>query len=154
MAPGDTTGLFTINGNFTESGTSATFLENIMGAGQNGQLVVNGDVFLLGTLDVDLLNGFIPQSDESWVLMQYTGALSGVFATDIFPEDGFDWSVVYDAADHEVLLDVTGVGTGGSGGTGGGGTNPTPEPGTLLLMAVGAAMLVLLQKTRRAEEVA
>ena len=154
MAPGDTTGLFTINGNFTESGTSATFLENIMGAGQNGQLVVNGDVFLLGTLDVDLLNGFIPQSDESWVLMQYTGALSGVFATDIFPEDGFDWSVVYDAADHEVLLDVTGVGTGGSGGTGGGGTNPTPEPGTLLLMAVGAGILVLLQKTRRAEEVA
>jgi hypothetical protein len=153
MAPGDPTGRFTIYGNFTESGSAATLLENITGAGQNGELAVNGDVFLTGTLDVNLLNGFVPESDQTWVLMQYTGGLSGAFATDIFPEDGFDWSVVYDAADHEVLLDLRGV-SGGSGGSGGGAGMATPEPGTLILMAAGAAMLSLLQKIKKTEEAA
>jgi fibronectin-binding autotransporter adhesin len=145
MAPGDSTGLFTINGSLTDT-SSASFLEDIMGTGpgQNGELKVTGDVTLAGALDVDLLNSFVPQSDGSWVLLQYDGTLTGMFSGEVFPSDGLDWSVVYDTADHEVLLDVTGVEGGG------GGTNvPEPSTGALLLCAV-AVMFACSRLRKRA----
>jgi subtilase-type serine protease len=144
MAPGDSTGLFTINGSLTDT-SSASFLEDINGAGpgQNGELKITGDVTLAGSLDVDLLNGFVPQADGSWVLLQYDGTLTGMFSGEVFPSDGLDWSVVYDTADHEVLLDVTGVESGGGGGTN------VPEPGTGALLLSAVAMMLACSRFRK-----
>ncbi len=144
MAPGDTTGLFTINGSLTDT-SSASFLENIMGTGpgENGELKITGDVTLAGALDVDLLNGFVPQSDGSWVLLQYDGTLTGIFSGQVFPSDGLDWSVVYDSADHEVILDVTGVESGGGSGTN------VPEPSTFALLATTVLLFAIIECRRR-----
>ncbi len=89
MAPGDSPGTFTVNGNYTQTAT-ATFLEEIAGtgAGQFDMLVVDGNLTLDGTLDVEFLNGFTGAVGDSFTLISFTGSRTGEFRFGDFPALG------------------------------------------------------------------
>jgi hypothetical protein len=75
-------GLLTIDGNYTQ--TAAGVLTIAIGGrtagAEYGQLVVSGSVSLDGTLTVNLVNGFVPQSGDGFAVVTF-GSGSGVFAT-------------------------------------------------------------------------
>jgi hypothetical protein len=76
-----TAGALTINGNYTQ--TAAGVLTVDIGGRTAGaeydQLVVSGSVSLDGTLTVNLVNGFVPQSGDAFAILTF-GSGSGVFA--------------------------------------------------------------------------
>ena len=59
------------------------------------QVAVIGDVSLGGTLDVTLLNGFVPEDDDNFVILEYTGSLTGTFATVNLPAAISTWLIYY-----------------------------------------------------------
>jgi hypothetical protein len=130
MQPGgaSTPGALVINGNYD---SNAAFNELISGSG-NGLLIVNGSSTLDSgaVLNIDLLGGFTPFNGETFILMDYFSG-SGTFAnapTTGFQMDGFNWTIAYNLTD--IVLDAgSPIGT------------PTPEPGTLVLLAIGLAGL-------------
>jgi hypothetical protein len=88
---------FTVNGNFT-MGNSATLGIQVggTGAGQSGIVAVTGVANLAGTLQVTLVNGYVPTSGDSIKIMTFTpktgtfGALTG---------DGPLFTPMYDSTD-------------------------------------------------------
>ncbi len=141
MRPGDSPGTFTINGTYKQDaqGTLDILLGGT-GAGQFGQLIVNGDAVLDGTLDVELFAGFDPESGEIFEIL--SGNISGAFANVLFPmlPDGLFFKL--DQEKNAVFLDVL-------SGTGGGGGNSVPEPGSLMLLAAGLAGLLIVRARSR-----
>jgi hypothetical protein len=72
LEPGDSPGALTINGNYTQ--TSAGVLDIEIGgpaAGQFDRLVVNGTASLAGTLNVVILNGFVPDPGTSFGVLTF-----------------------------------------------------------------------------------
>ncbi len=131
MQPGGASnpGVLVINGNYD---SNAAFNELINGAG-NGLLVVNGSSTLESgaLLNIELLGGFTPFVGETFTLMDFFSG-TGTFAnapTTGFVMDGFNWTIAYNATD--IVLDA------GSPVS----TTPTPEPGSFLLLVMGAAGL-------------
>jgi hypothetical protein len=146
MRPGDSPGTFTINGSYLQDaqGTLDILLGGT-GAGQFGQLIVNGNAVLDGTLDVELFGGFDPEAGEIFEIL--SGNISGAFAKVLFPtlSDGLFFKL--DQEKNGVFLDVL-SGTGG----GGGGTS-MPEPGSLMLLASGlAGLLGIRARSRRTDK--
>ena len=79
LSPGDSPGIFTIVGNYTQTSTGVYLLELFgPGSGQYDQLVVTGTGTLGGTLDIDLMNGFLP-SGQSFEFID-SGGLLGAFS--------------------------------------------------------------------------
>ncbi|MCI0462329.1 MAG: hypothetical protein L0Z62_35705 [Gemmataceae bacterium] len=84
VAPGDSPGIITINGNYVQSGGTL----DIETQGTNpatpdfDQLIVNGTVTLAGTLNVDLINDFWPSVGNTFRIIDNDGtdAISGTFA--------------------------------------------------------------------------
>lgn len=79
----------TIAGNYTQ--TSAGTLDIKLGgtaAGQYDQLHVKGNVSLAGTLNVSLVNNFMPTQGQSFQIITYMGTLSGDFGTKNYPTLG------------------------------------------------------------------
>ena len=113
MRPGDSPGTFTINGTYKQDaqGTLDILLGGT-GAGQFGQLIVNGNAVLDGTLDVELFGGFDPESGDIFEIL--SGNISGAFANVLFPmlSDGLFFKL--DQEKNAVFLDVL-SGTGGGG---------------------------------------
>ena len=144
MRPGDSPGTFTINGSYLQDAQGTLdILIGGTGAGQFGQLIVNGNAVLDGTLDVELFGGFDPEAGEIFEIL--SGNISGAFAKVLFPtlSDGLFFKL--DQEKNGVFLDVL-TGTGG----GGGGTS-MPEPGSLMLLASGlAGLLGIRARSRRA----
>jgi hypothetical protein len=140
MRPGDSPGTFTINGSYLQDAQGILdILLGGTGAGQFGQLIVNGDAVLDGTLDVELFGGFDPEAGEIFEIL--SGNISGAFAKVLFPTlpDGLFFKL--DQEKNGVFLDVL-------SGTGGGGGNSVPEPGSLMLLASGLAPLLLGVRAR------
>ncbi len=57
------------------------------GAGDsNGhdQIIVDGDITLSGKIEVNALNGFIPAASDTFIVLTYTGSLSGNFINQDF----------------------------------------------------------------------
>jgi hypothetical protein len=76
----------TIAGNYTQ--TSAGTLDIKLGgasSGQYDQLHVTGNVSLAGTLNVSLVNGFMPTQGQTFQILTYMGTLAGDFSTENFP---------------------------------------------------------------------
>jgi hypothetical protein len=72
LEPGDSPGTLTINGNYTQ--TSAGVLDIEIGgpaAGQYDRLVINGTASLAGTLNVVLLNGYVPGAGTSFGVLAF-----------------------------------------------------------------------------------
>ena len=74
VTPGDAPGTDTINGSFSQTSTGELDIElGGTGAGQFGQLVVNGTATLGGTLDVTLYDGFTPVAGDTFQIVTDVG---------------------------------------------------------------------------------
>jgi fibronectin-binding autotransporter adhesin len=100
-----TTGTLTINGNYTQ--TTAGVL-NVALAGTDpslyDHLAVSGTAALDGTLNVGLLNGFVPVAGNAFQIVTFA-SWSGSFATvnGLNPGNGVTLAVVYDPSDVTLL---------------------------------------------------
>jgi hypothetical protein len=101
MMPGNSTGTFALNGNYTQ--TSAGTLAEQVGwlNGLNANLFkVSGTANLAGTLALGLLSGYNPTVGDSFILMTFlsdTGTFSNVTGTNLGNNLVLD--VIYDAHD-------------------------------------------------------
>jgi hypothetical protein len=89
-------------------------------------------------LDIDLLDGYLPDLSDTFVILTYTGTLSGSFDPSFNDYINADehWGIVYDTSYNEVLLDVwPGPGA--------------PEPGTLPMLAASLALAFAIRAKRR-----
>jgi hypothetical protein len=75
-------GLLTITGNYTQtsSGVLSLGIGGYNAGTDFGQLAVGGTATLDGTLNVSLLNGFVPQSGDAFAILTFASE-SGTFAT-------------------------------------------------------------------------
>jgi hypothetical protein len=73
-----------------------------------GQVQVTGTASLAGTLEVDLLGGFMPMAGDFFQIVSAGGGLSGTFGTQILPplSAGLNWDVQYNT--NSVVLSVIG----------------------------------------------
>jgi hypothetical protein len=79
----------TIAGSYTQTGTGVIEIKlGGTGAGQYDRLNVTGGTSLGGTLNVSLLNSFVPAVGDSFQIITSLGLLSGDFATKNFPPLG------------------------------------------------------------------
>jgi len=133
VSPGDapgTAGQLAIVGNYVQT-SAGVFQLDIGGltAGSQFDLVaITQMATLSGTLDINLINSFIPSNGETFTFLTAGGGVSGIFGT----INGLNYSyghfnVIYNA--NSVELDFVGNQTG------------TPEPGTFLLLGTGLISL-------------
>jgi hypothetical protein len=103
LSPGASPGVFTIASNYTQMPGGVLEIElggPLPGTGFD-QLVVTGAVALAGTLNVSLLNGFIPEPGSTYRFLT-AGSLSGVFPVTNFPSGPSGMTLEY-AADGVTL---------------------------------------------------
>jgi T5SS/PEP-CTERM-associated repeat protein len=74
-----------------------------------GQVQVSGAASLAGTLEVSLLNGFMPMAGDAFQILTASGGRSGVFGNEILPAlgGGLNWDVQYNP--NSVVLSVIGA---------------------------------------------
>jgi hypothetical protein len=79
LGPGS---LFRVTGNYSQgpSGTLEVQLGDVPASGQFGQLVVTGQATLDGTLQIDLVNGYMPNPGDTFTIVTF-GSRSGDFTT-------------------------------------------------------------------------
>jgi hypothetical protein len=140
MMPGDPTGTFTLNGNYTQ--TSGGTLAEQVGwlSGSNATLFkVNGNATLSGTLALSLLSAYNPTVGDSFILMTFlsdTGIFGTITGTDL--GNGLFLDVIYDP--HDVRVEVEDpVGT--------------PEPSSSILLLVGCLAVLAVARKRLAKRV-
>ena len=112
VAPGLSTGLLTVDGNYSQSadGTLEIELGGLARGSEYDVLIVTGEASLAGTLDVTLLPGFNPSVGASFDILDW-GSLAGSSAFDPInlPELGsrFEWdtSELYTTGVLAVLYD-------------------------------------------------
>jgi hypothetical protein len=122
LSPGNSPGILTINGNYTQTAFGAYIaeLEGLKAGTGYDQVDVNGTADLAGKLDVDFLNGFTVALGDSFILMKYDSE-TGTYSMVDLPElnTGLKWDLSYDPGYLD--LSVTS------------GVTTTPEPSTYLL---------------------
>jgi len=101
FAPGQSPGVLSIIGNYDNS-----ILEiEVAGSGDYDQLPVQGQATLGGTLDVRLLNDYVPAPASEFLILSASG-ITGEFDTLLAPDLGPDteWSVVYGTTDVRLVV--------------------------------------------------
>jgi hypothetical protein len=149
-------GTFTITGNYAQLGGALTaYLEGTTaGPGGYSQLVIGGTATLGGSLDVDLVGGFVPTPGMDFYLLTSAGGDSGSFSLatsdlQVLPP-GEGWLLDYSPSscpygDSGCLeLEVVSAPAG---------TTPppavTPEPSTLVLVATGLLGFAAQRRMKR-----
>jgi len=93
VAPGNSPGILTIDGNYTQSnsGTLALEISGLIPGEEHDKLVVNGTATLDGTLDVTLINGFTLAGDMLFDVLDFNSVVND-FTTFNLPT-GLVWNV-------------------------------------------------------------
>jgi hypothetical protein len=123
VSPGSSPGTLTITGNYTQDVLGKLLME-LAGYAQGTEydfLNIMGNATLAGTLDVDLLGGFIPLAGSSFHLLHAGGLISGTFSNLELPYGDKYWSIIY--SDHDIYLKMVESAS-------------VPEPSTLLLLGL------------------
>ncbi len=143
--------VITITGNYTENSSA---ILNIQAAGSNAstpafdQLIVSGTATLAGTLNVTLLNGFVPDPTQSFTVVS-GHPVSGTYATVNLPS--YAGRTLFSAQYTGTALVLTGTtivvnSTGDAGSQGGG----SPDTGNL----VGGKAQITLRSAIQAADAA
>ena len=83
IAPGLSAGVLTFIGNTPFSSTAELTIElggTTAGSGHDQLVVTSGAAMLNGTLNVSLINGFVPANTDTFTILTATGGVTGVFA--------------------------------------------------------------------------
>jgi len=102
IAPGNSPGTLTINGNFTQT-TNGTFLLEIASPEVYDRLIVNGAASLAGTLAVEPYDGYVFTFGESFEGFLQSEAITGSFDSIEMPE-GFRGRLVEDSGDLTLVV--------------------------------------------------
>lgn len=110
VEPGDGVGSLTIIGDLSnlEAGTIAFDLGGVLPELEHDLIEVDRFAFLAGTLEVSLVDDFMPSVGDSFLLIEAVEGVVGEFDQLLLP-DGYLWSVDYLA--NSVVLEVTGLGS-------------------------------------------
>ncbi|MCF8238529.1 MAG: T9SS type A sorting domain-containing protein [Saprospiraceae bacterium] len=105
IRPGDSPGILSIQGSFTNQGIIEFELGGIVPGTGYDQISVSGDIYLDGTAMITLYNGFIPSGPNSFIILESTsGTVNGTFSTVQFPViPGITWEILYHSDHVEVL---------------------------------------------------
>jgi hypothetical protein len=104
LAPGNSPGLFRVNGNYTHTGHFEAEIAGTSGPGSgHDQLEVSGTLNLGGTLTVHFLNGFVPGPNDQFVLASAT-TLNGTFSTVNFLPAGANLTGTIQYINNQVIL--------------------------------------------------
>jgi uncharacterized repeat protein (TIGR01451 family) len=110
FGPGPGAGLLTIDGNYTQtSGTLHFEVGGLTPADDFDQVVVSGTANLAGTLRVDLIDSFVPNLGDSFLVLD--GDTTGGFATlDLDPlPAGRNWQAATDPVIVSIVPDPTDI---------------------------------------------
>lgn len=109
LAPGNPIGSMTIVGDLTmyEDAVFTVELAGLDPVTEHDQLIVDGDATIGGTLVIDLVNGFVPQVGDSFVILT-ASTMVGTPFTVISPHQ---WSVDYEDNAVTITLESTSCGT-------------------------------------------
>jgi hypothetical protein len=123
--PGDGPGILTVTGSYAQTSTGALGIQ--IGGSSAGtgfsQLNISGSASLAGTLDLSLINGFIPSNGETFEILTSSG-LSGTFSTvNGLQEGNVTFTVAYTSDD--VVLDAHVS------------SSAVPEPASWLMLGLG-----------------
>jgi hypothetical protein len=138
ISPGNSPGILTINGNYTQT-ASGVYDAEIAGLTPGlgyDELLISGAADLDGKLDVSFLDNFTVDLGDSFILMKYsseTGTYSMVELPKLGP--GLKWDLSYDPGYLDLSVAPATV-------------NPTPEPSTYVLWGT-AGLLGIGMWTRR-----
>lgn len=108
LSPGTSPGVITIHGNYTQS-NYGTLLIQLAGENAYDQVAVGGTANLNGTLQVEFLNGFVPDCGSEFTILTAQKGVSGTFTTVNFPEDQLEPFVIYDPFDVKLLFPTSEV---------------------------------------------
>lgn len=129
VAPGNSPGCITVDGNYAQSATGNLNIElgGPTPCTQHDQLIVNGAVSLGGALNVNLINSFVPAAGNTFTIIDNDGtdAVTGTFAGlpegATFVADGKRFQITYTGGTgNDVVLTrhvffVTNANDGGTG---------------------------------------
>jgi hypothetical protein len=149
LSPGDPTGAFTLNGNYTQTSTGTLSEQVGWLGGSNATLFnVNGKATLSGTLDLLLLSGYNPMVGDSFILMTFRSD-SGTFSS----IDGLDLGnnlfleLSYDP--HDIRVEVeSGPNAALTSQLTASQLTATPEPGSIILLLAGCLSLLAFSGKR------
>jgi len=93
VAPGNSPGILTIDGDYTQDGSGTLALEigGLVPGEEHDKLVVTGTATLGGTLDVSLINGFALSGDMEFDVLDFNSVVND-FSTFFLPT-GLVWDV-------------------------------------------------------------
>jgi hypothetical protein len=107
LTPGDSPGILHINGNYTQTADGVLNIEigGLTAGTQYDRLVVSGSATLNGTLNVILLNGFLPSPGDSFQVLTF-GSHTGTFSTftGLDLGNGHSLNPVFNTNGHELDL--------------------------------------------------
>lgn len=107
LSPGNSPGLFTVQGNFSNASTGTLLIElsgTTAGTGYD-QLAVSGSTTLNGTLDLRTINGFMPAAGQSFTVLT-ANAVTGTFQTVLWPT-GVTGTITYGS--NNVTVNISAV---------------------------------------------